>query len=72
MRRARVQVVATELGLQKAYLLFIFKIILLTYLFLAALGLCCFSLVAASRGSSLVMMHRLLILVASLVADPHL
>ena len=53
VRRARVQIVATELGLQKAYLLFIFKIILLTYLFLAALGLCCFSLVAASRGSSL-------------------
>ena len=33
VRRARVQGVATELG-QKAYLLFIFKIILLTYLFI--------------------------------------
>ena len=47
----------------------------ITYLFiylLAVLGLCChagFSLVAESRGCSLVVVHRLLIAVASLVAD---
>ena len=39
------------------------------YLFLTVLGLCClggFSLVAASRGYTLVVVHRLLIAVASL------
>ena len=47
----------------------------ITYLFiylLAVLGLCCyagFSLVAESRGCSLVVVLRLLIAVASLVAD---
>jgi len=43
-----------------------------TYLFLAVLGLhCCtnFSLVAVSRGYSLVAVHGLLIVVASLVAE---
>ena len=41
-------------------------------LFLAGLGLCCFegfSLVPASRGHSLVVVHGLLIEVASLVAE---
>ena len=45
------------------------------YLFLAVLGLrCCAgsSLVGASRGYSLVVMHRLFILVASLVVDHRL
>ena len=44
----------------------------LIYLFLATLGLCCrvgFSLLAASGGSSLVAVSRLLIAVASLVAE---
>ena len=39
---------------------------------LAVLGLCCyvgFSPVAESRGHSLVVVHRLLVAVASLVAD---
>ena len=49
-----------------------FKIILFTYLFFAVLGLhCCagFSLVATSGGYSLVVMHRFLIAVASLVVE---
>ena len=52
---------------------FIKKIILFIYLFLAVLGLCCcmgFSLVAVSRGYSLVVVPtRLLIEVASLVVE---
>ena len=46
-----------------------------TYLFLAVLGLrCCtgFSLLAASRGSSLVVAQGLLIVVASLVVEHRL
>ena len=46
------------------HLLILFGCIGSFYLFLAALGLCCclgFSLVAASRGYSLVVLHRLLI-----------
>ena len=41
------------------------------YLFLALLGLYCasFSLVAVSRGHTLAVMHRLLIVVASLVVE---
>ena len=44
----------------------------MTYLLFAVPGLCCctgFSLVAVSRGYSLVAMHRLLIVVASLVVE---
>ena len=44
-------------------------------LFLAVLGLCCcagFSLVAATKGCSLVAVRRLLIMVASLVAEHRL
>ena len=47
-------------------------IILFIYLFLAVLGLhCCsgFSLVVTSRGYSLVAVHGLLIVVASLAAE---
>ena len=47
--------------------------LLLFYLFLAVLGLCCcigFSLVVASRGCSLVTVQRLLSAVASLAAEP--
>ena len=46
-----------------------------TYLFLAVLGLCCctgFSLVVASGGYSPVAVPGLLIVVASLVAEPGL
>ena len=42
------------------------------YLFLTLLGLCCyagFSLAAASKGYSLVAVHRFLIVVASLVVE---
>ena len=49
-----------------------FNVFFFTYLFLAVLGiLCCtsFSLVAASRGHSLVAVRELLMAVASLVAD---
>ena len=49
-----------------------FKNNFIFYLFLAVLGLhCCagFSLVAASRGYSLVTAHKLLIVVASLVVE---
>ena len=45
---------------------------LFIYLFLAGLGLhCCadFSLVAGSRGYSLVVVHRIFIVVASLVSE---
>ena len=53
----------------------LFYIILFTYLFLAVLGLCCctgFSLVVASGGYSPVAVPGLLIVVASLVAEPGL
>ena len=42
------------------------------YLFLAVLGLAGFSLVAASRGYSLVVVHELLITMVSLVAEHRL
>ena len=51
------------------------KIVLLIYLFLAVLDLCyCvgFSPVASGRGYSLVLVHRLLIVVVSLVAEDEL
>ena len=54
---------------------FLFYFILFIYLFLTVLGLhCCsdFSLVAQSRGYSLVVVCGLLIVVASLVAEPRL
>ena len=50
----------------------IFKNVLFMYLFLAVFGLrCCarFSPVAGSRGCSLEVAHRLLMVVASLVAE---
>ena len=53
----------------------LFYIILLTYLFLAVLGLRCytgFSLVVASGSYSPAAVHGLLIVVASLVAEPGL
>ena len=56
-----------------ALLLFLISPVLI--LFLAVLGrLCCmgFPLVAASRGCSLVLVHGLLIVVASLVAEHRL
>ena len=43
-----------------------------TYLFLAVLGLCCcvgFSLVAGSRGCSLVAAHGFLMMISSVVAE---
>ena len=51
------------------------KINLFIYLFLAELGLCCctgLSLVATSRGYSLVAVHKLLVAVASLVGEHQL
>ena len=54
---------------------FFFLIYTFVYLFMAMLGLCgCvgFSLVAASNGYSLVVVHGLLIAVASLVAEHRL
>ena len=58
--------------LPRAFLVVVFKIDLFTYLFVAVLNLhsCVgFSLVAASRGYSLVAVRRLLMVVASLVAQ---
>ena len=49
-----------------------FLIVLFIYLFMAVLGLpCClgFSLVAANEGCSLVAVHGLLLVVASLVVE---
>ena len=60
-------------GIVLPSLVTLFKIIILfIYLFLAILGLHCFvvfSLVAASRGYSLAVVHGLLIAVASLAAE---
>ena len=50
----------------------IFKISLFIYLFLAALGLCCYTRAFSScgeRGLLFVVVHRLLIAVSSLVAE---
>ena len=46
--------------------------ILFIYVFMAVLGLCCFSLVVAIRGYSLVAAHGLLIVVTYLVAEHRL